>query len=303
MEKNKFALVDNTTYCGENAVEFYSAALLTGDTKSMIKLIPDVKSVVKIPRLELTGILQESDCVFSDGGTSTLSQKTLTVCPIKVNLEFCTRDFEVNFLSEQLRPGSLEAQIPKSFQDYIMMKIAENISTELEYMLWQGDTAASPASICDGFLKKFLADAAVIDVTGTTLSAANIIAEIGKVYAAIPATIINRGRVKIFLSVAASKFYKQALVASNPALISWNNGDFKLSYVDVDLVVAPGLPTNVMVAAEPENLWYGTDLMSDIEDILVIPQRDKSGAPTVRIVAEFKFGVEYGIGTEVVYYH
>lgn len=39
MEKNKFALVDNTTYAGKDAEGFYSAALLTGDTKSMIHLM------------------------------------------------------------------------------------------------------------------------------------------------------------------------------------------------------------------------------------------------------------------------
>lgn len=303
----KMSLVDNTTFTGTDALGFYSKALLTGNTKSLIKLVPDVKSKIKMGRLDLSGILQADDCVFDDQGTSTLSQKTLEVCPIKVNLEFCTRDFEVNYLSAQLRAGSNEAQIPQSFQDYILEQIAENISADLELLLWQGNEDASPVTslnICNGFLKKFLADAAVLDVTGTTLSAANIIAEIGKVYAKIPDTIVYKGKVVIFLSPGASKFYKQALAALNNALIgSYNNGDFKLSYIDVPVIVAPGLPLNEMVAAEPENLWYGTDLVSDMEDVMIIPQKDKSGAATVRIVASFKFGVEYGIGEEIVYYH
>lgn len=300
----KMSLVDNTTYTGKDALEFYSKALLTGDTKSMIKLIPDVKSKVKLPRLDLANILQELDCTFTSAGTATLSQKTLEVCPIKVNLEFCTRDFEVNFLSEQLRPGSLESQIPASFQDYILGEISKNISKDLENLLWQGDTAGSPASLCNGFLKKFLADTAVIDVTGTTLTAANIIAEIGKLYAAIANTIVNESDLVIFVSPSTAKLYKQALAALNNALIgSYNNGDFTLSYINIPVVVAPGMPANEMVAARTSNMWYGTDLMSDTEDVLVIPQRDKSGAPTVRIVAEFKFGVEYGIGEEITYYH
>lgn len=303
-EKNKFALVDNTTYTGKDTVGFYSKALLEGDFLSMIKLVPDVKSKVKMGRLDLTGILQESDCSFTDGGTSTLSQKTLEVCPIKVNLEFCTRDFEVNYLSEQLRPGSLEAQLPASFQDYILDQIAKNIATDLDALAMTGDTSASPASLCDGFLVKWAADSAVIDVAKTTLSASNIIAEIGKVYAAIPNTIANNGKVKIFVSPAAVKFYKQALAALNNALIgSYNNGDFTLMYIDVPVVEVKHLPTNEMFAAEPENLWYGTDLVGDQEDILVLPMRDKTGTPTVRIVAEFKYGVEYGIGEEIVYYH
>jgi hypothetical protein len=298
------SLVDNTTYTGKDALAFYSKALLEGDTKSMISLVPDVKSKVKLPRLDLAGILQTSDCTFTPAGTATLSQKTLEVCPIKINLEFCTRDFEVNFLSEQLRPGSSEAQMPNSFQDYILDEIGKTISAELERLLWQGNTAASPADICNGLLTKMSADLSVIAVTGTTLSAANIIAEIGKVYNAIPNTIINRGKVVIFVSPTAAKFYKQALAALNNSLLgSYNNGDFTLSYIDVPVVVAPGMSTNEMVAAEPKNLWYGTDLVTDIEDILIIPQRDKTGAPTVRVVAEFKFGVNYGISEEVVFYN
>lgn len=303
MEKNKFALVDNATYAGTDALGFYSKALLEGNTKSLMKLIPDVKSTTKIAKLDLANIMQESDCTFTDGGTSTLSQKSIEVCPIKVNLEFCTRDFEVNYLSEQLRTGSLESQIPASFQDYILGEIAKNINAGLERLIWQGDVAGSPADVCDGLLKKMEDAADVLTVTGATLSTANIIAEIGKVYAKIPDTIANRGKVVIFVSVAASKFYKQALASLNNALIgSYNNGDFQLSYIDIPVVVAEGLPTNVMVAAEPENLIYATDLMSDVEDVLVLPMRNKLGTPTVRIVAEFKFGVEYAIGQEIVLY-
>lgn len=303
-EKNKFALVDNTTYTGKDTLGFYSKALLEGDFLSMIKLVPDVKSKVKMSRLDLAGILQESDCSFTDAGTSTLSQKTLEVCPLKVNLEFCTRDFEVNYLSEQLRPGSLESQLPASFQEYILEQIALNIKNDLDNLALNGDPSASPAGLCLGLLAQWTADADVIDVTGTTLSASNIIAEIGKVYSAIPNTIANKGNVKIFLSPAGIKFYKQALAALNNALIgSYNNGDFTLMYIDIPVVEAKHLPTNQMFAAEPENLWYGTDLVGDQEDVLVLPMRDKIGTPTVRIVAEFKFGVSYAIGTEIVWYH
>lgn len=297
------ALTDNTTYTGKDALGFYSTALLTGETKSLIKLVPNVKSKIKMASLDLGNILQESDCSFSDSGTSTLAQKTLEVCPLKINLEFCERSFEVNYLSEQLKAGSNIGQIPASFQDYILGQVAERTSAQLENLLWQGNTAASPPSLCDGFIPKFVADGTVVDVVGTTLSASNIIAEIGKVYAAIPNTIVNRGKVVIFVSVAASKFYKQALAALNNALIgSYNNGDFTLSYIDIPVVVAPGLPTNTMVAAEPENLWYGTDLMSDAEDVMIIPMKQSTGAPTVRFVGTIKFGVEYGVGAEIVYY-
>ena len=268
------AFTDNTVYCGKEALGFYSKALLTGETKSLIKLVANVKSTIKIASLDLSSIVFADDCLFTDAGNTVLAQKTLTVCPLKVNLEYCTRDFEINYLSEQLRPGSNSDELPASFEAYIVDQVMLNVNAFLENLIWQGNTEASPASACDGFLVMFDADATVIDVTGTTLSASNILAELAKVYAAIPNTIINNKELVFFVSNAAAKFYRQALSASFPALIAANTTDVPLIYNGIKLVVSPGMPTNIMVAAVPSNLWYGTDLESDVEDILVIPQLD-----------------------------
>lgn len=300
------SLVNNTTWTGKELDGFYSVALLTGKTKELIRLIPNVKSVAKLTSLNLGNILQADSCVFNASGAATLDQKSLSVCALKVNVEFCEKDFETLYLSEQMRAGSnVDDNFPPTFTDWILNKlIPEKISADTERLLWQGDTAASPPDLCDGFLKKFLADADVIDVvTGATLSAANIIAEIGKVYDKIPDTIVNTGKVVIFISPTAGKFYKQALVAANPALIAWNKGDFTLSYLDVPLIISPGMVKNQMVAADPMNLVYGTDLVSDENEVMVLSMKDVIGQPTVRFITEFKFGVQYGNGVEIVFYH
>lgn len=299
-------LIDNTTWCGTDAEGFYSKALLTGETKSMINLVPNVKSHTKIASIDLTNTLSASDCTFTDNGGTTLAQKDLYVCPLKVNKEFCIRDFEVNYLSTKLRPGSNGSEIPSNFAEYVREQIALSVSADLEKLLWQGNTALSPAdpllNLCDGFLKKFTADATVVDVVGAAVTAANVFAEIAKVYAAIPDTIINRGKVVIFVSNKIARAYRTAVAAINPLGGTYNTGDYTLSYLDIPLVIAPGLPADDMVAAEPTNLWFGTDLMSDFEDVRIVNLSESIGVPTVRFIAEFKFGVEYGVGAEIVYY-
>ena len=296
------AFVDNTTFTGKDAQGFYSAALLTGETKSVIKVYPDVKSKIKIARLDLTNILQEADCTFTDGGSTTLSQKTLEVCPLKVNLEYCLRTFEANYLSEQLRAGSNSAQVmPDNVETYILDQVAKNVSADLETLLWQGDTAGSPASLCDGLLVQFDADGAIVTVGAAAITASNVIVEIGKVYAAIPAQVLNSRELAIFVPNQVAQAYRQALAAGG-YFATFNAGDLNLSYLGIPLIVSPGMPNDTMVAAEKTNLWFGTDLMSDFEDVLIIPQKNVSGAPTVRFVAEFKFGVSYGVSEEIVYY-
>lgn len=302
------SLVDSTTYTGKDALGFYSKALLGGNFISSIKINADIKSKEKFARLDVANILSGSDCTFTAAGSATLSQKTLEVCPIKVNLEFCTRDFEVNYLSEQLKLGSNSAQTPASFQEYLMEQIAKNIATDVDNIAINGNTATSPAGslldLCQGLLIQFDNDATVVDVTGTTLSASNIIAEIAKLYNAIATTISEDVEaLRIYISPTAAKFYRIALVNAFPALYASNNADLSLSYNGIQIQVVKHLPANVMFAARWDNLWFGTDLMSDLEDIKIIDMYETTGAPNVRFVANFKVGFGYEIGEEIAYYH
>ena len=295
-------LIDNTTYTGKDTDGFFSVALLTGDTKSKVRLIPNAKSTVKMGSLNLGNILQADSCSLEGVGNYTLAQKSLDVCDIAIKVPICAKDYEANYLSESLRAGSnVDQNFPEGFIGYLLELVAQQISTQTEALFWQGDTEGSPVSLCDGLLKKFVADSTVIDVgAGTVLSASNIIAQIGIVYDAIPDTISDNGKVAIFISRKAAKFYRQALVTANPALIAYNNGDFTLRYIDVELIVSAGMPTNDMVAAEPMNLWYGTDLVSDEKEIEIVT--DPLNPKQSYIITSFKWGVNYGVGAEIVYY-
>jgi phage shock protein PspC (stress-responsive transcriptional regulator) len=301
-------LIDNTTYTGKDTDGFFALALIKGTSKEQFKLVPNVKSKVKMASLNLSsGLIQEDDCDFTASGDATLAQKDLEVCPLKVNLELCTKDFETNYLSEKLRAGSNNNEIPATFQEFFLDQVAKNVSKELEMTVWIGNPDGSPVvGVCQGLLELFDADATVIDVSGTTLSASNIMAEIGKVYAAIPTAIRQAGieKVKIFISFAAGTFFRQALIAAHPALVAANNGNFTLKYIDVDLIEVAGMPTNVMVACVPsENIWYGTDLLNDENQIKILDMSNTTGAETVRFITHFKFGVNYANGAEIVYYH
>lgn len=253
--------------------------------------------------LNLGNILQADACSLEGVGNYTLAQKSLEVCDIAIKVPICAKDYETNYLSESLRAGSnVDENFPEGFIGYLLELVAQTISTQTEALFWQGDTEGSPASLCDGLLKKFVADGTVIDVAAASpaLSAANIISEIGRMYDAVPDTISDKGKVVFFISPKAAKFYRQALVAANPALIAYNNGDFTLRYIDIELVVSPGMPTNDMVAAEPMNLWYGTDLVTDEKEIKVVT--DPVNPKQSFIITSFKWGVNYGVGAEIVYY-
>ena len=306
MNKNfKLSFTDNTVFAGRDAEGFYAKALLTGKSKEEFKLVPNVKSKIKLGQLNIGNILQGADCSFSSTGEGTLDQKAFEVEPIKINLEYCQRTFEVDYLSQLLRPGSNNDEImPASVEAFLLDQVALKVSADTEQLVWKGDTtsASYPLSLVDGLEKQLLADAAVIDVASTTLSASNIIAQIGLVYDEIPQEIINEDDMRIFLSPAAMRFYRQALAAaSNEAYYMQSYSE--LHFLNVKLSEAPGISTNKMVAARKSNLLLLTDLMSDFEEISILPQKSVTGVPVVRMIGEFKFGVGYIYGSEIVFYN
>ena len=297
------ALVDNTTYTGKDLEGFYSVSLLQGNTKSKLRLVPNVKSKVKLGSLNLGNILQADSCDVSASGTYTLDQKTLEVCDFAINIALCAKDYETNYLSEQIRGGSnLAENFPDSFMGYLMQLVAERIAYQTEQMLWTGDTVNSPP-LCDGFVSKFIADGTVIDCgTPTTLSASNIVTELKKVVDALPKTMQNKTKTKIFISMEAAAFYETYLVVNTPALYAYNNADFGLKFMGYDLIVSEGMPKSTMVGCDPLNLWYGCDIKDEENNVQFIDDKMITGQKTARIITSFKWGVQYGNGSEIVLY-
>lgn len=297
------ALVDNTTFTGRDAEGFYSAALLSGPSKGLLTLIPNVKSKIKLAGFDLGNILQDADCSFSSSGEGTLEQKSFEVCPIKINLEYCARTFETNYLSQQLRAGSMNGEVmPQSMEQYLLELTARKVSADLETIVWQGNTtgATYPINVCDGLLFKFSGDTDVVKPTGFSLTLANIISGITTVYNAIPTVVFPKEDLKIFMGVAACKLYKQAVAAASAE--AYYVGAKTLDFLGIEIVEAPGMPANVIVAGALSNMFLLTDLESDFSDVLVISMMGTLGQPTLRLVGDFKFGVDYFYGDEIVYF-
>jgi hypothetical protein len=57
-----------------------------------------------------------------------------------------------------------------------------------------------------------------------------------------------------------------------------------------------------MMAAQKSNLYFGTGLLNDQNEVKVIDMEDLDGSQNVRIVARFTAAVQYGIGSEIVLY-
>jgi len=299
------ALTDNTTFYGKDAEGFFKKVLTTGLAKNELTLVPNVKSKIKLAYSDLGNILQAEDCSFSSTGEGSLNQKTMEVCDLKVNLEYCATTFEANYLSAQLRAGSNnEEVVPTSYADFVVNYVAEKVSADLEKVMFQGNTATAsyPYSLCDGLIKQLTNDGDVVKpgATAGSITSANVVTELNRMLSAVAAEVRSSANFKIFVSQEIAFAYKQAQASTTGGLFLV--GDKELNYLGFRLIPTSALGAKQMVAFNSEKVFFLTDLVSDWDDIIIIPQRNISGARTERFATSLKFGVNYLYGNEITLY-
>jgi hypothetical protein len=304
MENFKLSLTDSTTWTGQDALDFYSKALLSAPSVGYFNLIANNKSIIKIANFELGNVLQDADCTFtSNGGEGTLSQTSVEVTPLKINLQYCKRTFETNFLSQTLRSKD---DVLGGIETYLLDRVGKAVSADIEKLIYQGNTAGTasyPMNLMDGFEKKFEADSNVIKLTATaSLSATNVITELKRVYDAIPPELTGVEGLAILVSSDVFRYYRQALANSSPE-VNFMQQYAELHFLDIPVKLAPGASAKKIFAGIlSRDFIFSTDLMSDMEDISVLPLAKVTGAPVINVVGELKAGVAYVNATQIVFY-
>ena len=226
----------------------------------------------------------------------------------QVNLQLCKKDFQDDW--EAISMGySAHDTLPSSFSDFLISHVAAKVAQRTETSIWAGSTATSGQF--DGLVTKATADGTVVDVTGTTVTAGNVIDELGKIADAVPSTLYGNEDLNIYVSQNIARAYVRALggfgaaglgaAGTNAMGTQWfNNGS--LTFDGIKIFVANGLAANTAMAAEKSNLYFGTGLLSDHNEVKVIDMADIDGSQNVRVVMRFTAGVEYGIGSDIVLY-
>jgi len=145
------------------------------------------------------------------------------------------------------------------------------------------------------------ADSDVIDVTGTSVDASNVIAELNKVVNAIPSGVYGSDDLVLYVSTAIAKAYIQAQAALGYREL-FNVGQTEMNFQGIPMFVTSGLNTNNAVAARKSNLYFGTGLLNDRNEVKVIDMADIDGSQNVRVVMRYSAGVQIGIGSDIVLY-
>ncbi len=300
-----------TTYAGEFAGKYISAALLSGKTlaEGNITVVPNVKYKQVMKKVATDDIVKDATCDFDDTSTLTLTERILTPEEFQVNLELCKKDFRSDWEAAQMGYSAFD-NLPSSFSDFLIAHVADKVAQRIETNIWTGTNAT--AGQFDGFITTLGADGDVNDVTGTASTAGNIITELGKIADAIPSTVYGSEDMTIYLPSNMYRNYVRALggfgasglgaAGTDNKGTQWYNGGAGLQFDGIQIALATGLSDNDAVAAQKSNLFFGTGLMSDQNEVKVIDMADLDGSQNVRVVMRFTAGIQHGIGGDVVLY-
>lgn len=302
----------SVAYNGEFAGEYISAALLSANTieNGGITVKPNVKYQHVIKTVSTDDIVKDASCDFTATSTITLDERTLTPEFQQVNLQLCKADFQDDW--EALSMGfSAHQNLPTQFSDFLISHVAAKVAQRTENSIWTGSTATSGQF--DGISTKIALDANLPsgqEIAGTTVTSSNVIAQIGSIVDAIPSTLYGSEDLYLYVSQNIARAYVRALggFASNLGAAGTDNKGTQwyagggLSFDGVKLFVANGLADNTAIAAEKSNLYFGTGLLSDHNEVKVLDMADLDGSQNVRVVMRFTAGVEYGIVNDIVTY-
>lgn len=302
-----------TTYAGEWAGQYISAALLSASTieNGGIEVRPNVNFKEVIQRIDTDAIVTDATCDFTPTSTVTLTERILEVEAAQVNLQLCKKDFWQTWQVAEM--GANNGDVPTTFSDYLIGHIGSKVAQKIETNIWEGVNAN--AGEVDGLAVKIAADAALpalqnIAAVAGGVDASNVIAEMGKVIDALPPAMYGKEDLSIYVSQNVYKAYVRALGGFAAAGLGANGYEGRgtnqslgnVFFDGVNVFVAQGLGANKMVAAQKSNLMFGTSLLSAAQEVRLIDMADIDGSNNFRFVMSFFQGVQYGIIEDIVLY-
>ena len=134
----------------------------------------------------------------------------------------------------------------------------------------------------------------------TAYTAANIIANLQDLTAAIPAAVYVKEDLHIYMSPKTFRLYISAVSTLGYINAYSMNKDYDAVFEGVKIAVCPGMRNDTMVAAQKSNLFFGTDLLSDATRITILDMAALDGSDNMRLVARYSSGVKQGIGADIV---
>lgn len=292
----------NSNYNGEVAGEIIGKAFKEADTiaKGLVTILPNIPVKSSIRKIDYGNGRQDFSCGFTPAGSVTLAEVVLEPKKIKNEAEICKEDFRNVWDTASMGFSAHNDNMPVDEEQALLVEILADTAQATDANIWTGD--ATNDGEFDGFIPLWLLDATVIDVaTPIAPAKATIIAEIESVLDAVPIALRRKTDLVFAVSPDVALAYTQALVAAGISN-GLGGADMVLQYGTYKMEVINGLPPATMVVYQKKNLYFGTGLLSDHNEVRIKDMDETDLSGTVRYKMVYTAGVQYVRGNEIVLY-
>lgn len=293
-----------TTYAGEVAGEWIRKAVNALESTPFITIKENINGRRVIRKLVDDAVFAEQTCDFTPTGTVTITERYLDLSWKQVHRNLCKKDFLDDWETGSM--GPMKDNFPPTVQDFLLETISAALAAKLEYIIWKGDVAN--AGEIDGFLELIKADSAPVKVQSPeVLTAANIIAKMGSLLDAMDADATAQPildateKPLIYLNHKSARLYRRAMAALGYKQ-EFYAASIPMEFEGYQIAEVNGIGNDAIVIAQPSNLWFGTNVLSQMNDIQVLDMKELDASKNVRIAIDMAMAVNYGIGDEIGIY-
>jgi hypothetical protein len=295
-----------SNYAGKPG-EIMKPTLLAAPTlrNGLINIHEGVRYKKNIPILTVDeDIVQAYACDYNNAGTSATVERVITPTRLMTNMTICKETFFSTWLEDQTGSGNYrDAQIPNDWWMAFQEQAGGQISKIIELNLWQGnlDTGSFTSSYTsfNGLLTVLDGLAGTLKQNIDTLTASNVGTEMGKVRDKLPAELIGLyDEVEFFVNPKTLALYR-TYVSNDFNGFEYGNTP-ELRFDGYKVTVATGIPDNFIVAAQRDNLHFGTNLVSDETYLQIVDTAQTLGDNNVRIAAGYSGGTQVTNESQIV---
>jgi len=304
-----FSVGSLTDYINQNSQDLIGRLYFESRSANYFTVQTGIKFKEAIQLLSVSATAQaDSTCDFNASGTTTLTQRNITVGAIKYQDTLCPKVLRAKWTQMYQRAGSNGDSESIFFEAEIASLLVKQITEEMEVALWRGNEAGAWQTYLlqfDGLIK-------LIDDAGTAINGntGNITVATGITSGSSgnADTIINdmcNARTSalklasdqvLFCGLGVFDKYQDTLAAKNLYHVdasAYQDFTFRIPGKNVTLVGVPGLDgTNRLFLGQAQNFFKGADLESDEEEFKMWYSQDDDN---------MKYSVKFKMGTQVAY--
>lgn len=274
-------------YVEQNRLPLLHDAVLGARTATLINRQSGIKGDAALNIVTTDPKLQDgSTCAWNAQGDATLSQRVISTKPVEVMMEFCDKNLLGKWAEYQVRLAAGERSLP--FEEDFTTDITRKVAKKVEDIIWNGDNDLS----INGLLT-FAAEE-----TGNTVNIASgttAYNAIKQVFMKIPAAVLDKAKIFVgedlyrqFIQEMVEKNYYHYAPSEHP-----DSNEFKFPGTNVSVIAVGGLNgSNSIVAADPDNLYYGYDVENADQSFDLWYSKDDK---------VFKLDILFNVGTQIAF--